>query len=688
MRLLDEAAEDRVCRRWTDPAFAAVWRALQDTATEALRLKLVVPDEGAGWGHDYFCPDHATRLEYDPAQPRAHRCPVDGRIFAGGIYDAAWRARTNHEIVTGLRAAALLWRGGGDVGYLEHAAGVLDAYAAHYPRYEVHGTHAGQGRCMGQSLDEATWAIPLAWSYDLLRDALSASQRESIEGQLLRPAAEHLLGQLWRRIHNIECWHLAALVTLGVVLEEDRFIAPALDEQYGYVAQLREGVLDDGWWWEGSPTYHFYTLSAVLALISALRRPWPALVRQPRLRAMFDAPFSLLRGDLSLPATNDGWFDAAQPGFLARHAGSYEIAQALWEDPRHDALLARLYATTARDSVEALLFGADRLATGALSASDCVVQEASGYAVLRDGKGENERYLLLKYGPHGGGHGHCDKLALDLHAFGQRLSADLGTPGYGIPLNKSWYRHTLSHNTVLIDETAQPAAAGELIAFSATGGDGYAVADARVTWPDEQAAPYSGVVARRCVLWKGGVRPYFIDIVQVHCPEPRRIDLAWHHDGELDLAGLAPLSWNTDQEGYIHLSEAQYLNAVRWQGRWRLDRYGTACWALNPAGTTTIAARVPANPAAETRSLVLRRTTAAEAVYVAVFEPFIGHSAIRAVHWIDHDLAKSRLSFVVESESGRDAWIVARAPQPAATPTQDFGGATVHHYLMGEANAQ
>src|SRR3712207_8792138 len=55
--------------------------------------------EGAGWYHDYFCPDHATELEYDPARPDAHRCPVDGRVYSGEPYDGAWRSLTNHRIV-------------------------------------------------------------------------------------------------------------------------------------------------------------------------------------------------------------------------------------------------------------------------------------------------------------------------------------------------------------------------------------------------------------------------------------------------------------------------------------------------------------------------------------------------------------------------------------------------------------
>ena len=53
---------------------------------------------------------------------------------------------------------------------------------------------------------------------------------------------------------------------------------------------------------------------------------------------------------------------------------------------------------------------------------------------------------------------HPDQLAIQLSGAGARLVPDLGTPGYGIALNDTWYRQTASHSTVLID--GRSAAAG------------------------------------------------------------------------------------------------------------------------------------------------------------------------------------------------------------------------------------
>ncbi|HEU5329822.1 MAG TPA: heparinase II/III family protein [Thermomicrobiales bacterium] len=688
MRLLtdNEIAQRR--QRRQQPTFAAAWAALVDTADRALALRVTIPTEGAGWWHNYFCPDHAAQLIYDPEQPHAHRCPVDGHIFSGEPYDGAWRSRTQHVIVDGLYAAALAWLLGGDERYAHHATVILRTYAAHYPYYPVHGEHAGKGRCMGQSLDEAVWSIPLAWAYDVMRDTLAPDLRAQIERDLLRPVAEHLMTQLWQYIHNIQCWHLAGLATLGVVLDDARYVAPALAGDYGLPGQLREGVLDDGWWWEGSPNYHFYTLQAVTALALALRRQHSDVLAAPRLGAMLRAPLELARADRSLPATNDGWFDEAAPNALGSHAASYEAAWNLWHDPAHAAFLSRVYAAgTPRNTPEALLFGPADLPPAETPARPSVLHAASGYAMLRGGTGDRECALLLKYGPHGGGHGHPDKLALDLHACGQRLAPDLGTPGYGIPLNRVWYRHTLAHNTALLDATPQPPATGRLLRFSAANNALYAVADASVAWPDDAPAPYAGATMRRCILWRPGDTPYFLDIVQVRCAgdAPHQIDLAWHHQGALDVAGLTPATLPAANETYALLNNVQRIPGQSWHGVWRAENASTACWALDPPGSTAYATHAPYNPAAETMSLVLRRAEASTATFAALFAPFSDEPVVRQATWTDRSAGgTTALTVLVEGDGWRDAWVVGSAPRDPAHDPPAFADATVREHVLAQ----
>lgn len=651
MVLLSREDRARLRRRVDDPAFAPAWKRLREVADAALASPLEPPARGAGWLHEYFCPTHGTRLVYDPAEPHAHRCEVDGQVLSGDPFDAAWIACAHDELIAGMRAASLVWVATGEEKYAEHVAAKLVTYNERYARYRPHGKHAGKGRALGQSLDEAVWAIPLAWTYDAVRDYLGDELNTLLTTKLLRWVGNHLHGQLFHRIHNIECWHLAGLATVGVVLDEERFIAPALDDEHGLPAQLRAGVLDDGWWYEGSASYHFYTMRAVLALASALRHREPAVLDQSRLREMFTAPLRLARADLTLPANNDGWMSVSQPPGIGEYAPVYEQAWSLWGEPAHAAVLARIYAggdaTPRRDSAEAYLFGPDAADLSTAAMPDGSIAEdgfrstcfpTSGYTVFRsDAAGEaladaDDRWLMLKYGPHGGGHGHPDKLSVELHAFGERLSPDHGTPGYGVPTHRTWFRQTLSHNTVIIGETSQPSIEGRLVTFTPPADVEVGVAEAVVSWPAElENLAYAGVSARRSLLWRGA---YFLDIVLVSCPDVRPIDLAWHHRGTLATpADAEPVAWEPPNETYALLADVRRLPSAPWSAHWRLGSVGTRAMGSDPEGADVLVATAPSNPPAERDAFLLRRAHADRAAFVTVVEPCRGDGAIRAVRW-------------------------------------------------------
>jgi hypothetical protein len=246
MHLLTPDNVAQLKRRYTDALFADAVAKLKKTAAHEMNRPLYVPTEGAGWTHNYTCPTHATRLRFDRDKPYVHVCEIDGEVFSGGLYDEAWRGFRNHRLIGSAYAAALLWVMSGDEIFQQHALTVLTAYAQNYPDYPVHGINAGQGRVMGQSLDEAVWTIPAAWMFDLIRDTLSPDQETFIRERLFHGLGDHLLTQLWTRIHNIQCWHLAGLATIGVVLDENRYLQPVFDPQWGFRRTNRTGC--DGRW--------------------------------------------------------------------------------------------------------------------------------------------------------------------------------------------------------------------------------------------------------------------------------------------------------------------------------------------------------------------------------------------------------------------------------------------------------
>ena len=602
---------DRALARHEAPAFAAALQDLRDEAAAALASPLRPVARNGGYYHSYFCPDHAAELIFEEDTPTRHACPVDGRVWSGQPFDDSWLWTANRRMAQRAYRLALLWRLEGNREHLEAARRILTEYAAVYPDVNSPRNDPSVGKITFSALDESVWAIPIAWACHWIWPGV-VDDRDLLRTRLLEPAAEHIEAQRTPRIHNYENWLNAALATLGTALGDEALVATVIDDTYGLTDQLARGVLEDGHWYEGASSYHYYTLGAVLYLAQAREGLTGDPVGNPTMRRMFEAPLRIAYPDDYVPAINDCWYhsrvtDEVGHG-IPNGPGFYEIAAGAYGAAEFEAVLARAYRNMARANVESLLYGPDEVTEAAPPPLVESNEAASGFAVVRPqlpsgSPGE----LLLKYGPHGGGHGHTDKLALSIYGGGRRWGADLGTPGYGIAINDSWYRHTLSHSTILLEGEAQPPATGEALRYRSLGGNDFGVADAQVHW---EQGPYAAVYARRVVLARDG---YFIVLTRVEAPVARRAHVVFHHEGEISGwpdgdAGAADLP---DNESYAHLSDAQSWAAeqgatVRLDVPVEGESDSTLTAAFAPlTGARLITARSPGNPASDLRSTLI-----------------------------------------------------------------------------------
>lgn len=92
--------------------------------------------------------------------------------------------------------------------------------------------------------------------------------------------------------------------------------------------------------------------------------------------------------------------------------------------------------------------------------NNCSLFPSSGLAVLRQAEGDFTRQpdstaATLSFGPHGGGHGHSDQLNLTVYAQGKQWIPDFGSMPYETHWKAKWTAQTLSHNTLVVDETSQ-----------------------------------------------------------------------------------------------------------------------------------------------------------------------------------------------------------------------------------------
>ncbi len=606
-----ESVRERVARLpWAQKAY----RAQKDVADAWLAKPVARPVGETGWYHDYFCPDHAVMLRYDPAAPTEHRCPVDGKLWRGERFDAYWRSQTHGGILRSLYALALVHRISGERRYADAAAAILRDYAAYFPTTKPHGRWAGKGRIMAQSLDEAVAILNPLKAYELVYDsgALTPEDRAVIEGAWFRPTAEFLRGQT-SAIHNIHCWHNAAIGMIGLALGDRALVDFAIENpKSGFLAQVEKGVSAEGFWFEGSTGYHFYTLSALEELVTAAERNGIGLVaRAPKLKGMFDAPIALADPQLVIHATNDGGATR-----LTSQAGHYEYAAAWYPQERvYREVLALAYGKE-RATLTALLYGIEELPAGVpgIRAAGCLLP-ATGFGILRGDLAGRPAFVLMDFGPHGGGHGHPDKLNVIVSGLGRTLGPDLGTSGYGIPLNGSWYRQSLSHNVVVVDGKGQTPSAGACVSFSGEGA---------IKWVAARAdTAYAGVAWTRTVALLGcGI----LLVDRLASAEEHRYEWVYHNHGAFRIeapadAQFAPAAL-AKKNGYDLLANARAAateGAVC--GVWSVGDAGTvALTAAAAGGTTVVIADGPGNPATERLPAVLLGRTGRTAEFVACLE--------------------------------------------------------------------
>jgi hypothetical protein len=280
--------------------------------------------------------------------------------------------------------------------------------------------------------------------------------------------------------------------------------------------------------------------------------------------------------------------------------------------------LRRAYSAAPRDSVYALLFGEPLACDAVTPVVTSVLMPDSGLAILRT---HPEVQVALKYGPHGGAHGHPDKLSVTGYDRGWHYSPDLGTPGYGVQSLESWYRQTLSHNTVLIDGESQDPGQGSLRRFETR--SRCHVAEAAIGW--------HGLAMRRTVL---ACAEYFIDAFEVVCDRERRIDWIWHNAGEVGIDDpgqrLAGLEGGT---AYRHLEDLHEVKPPVPSVTWRDGDRGMAAWMRFVAGERIVAGLAPANPPSTRFGFVLRMRHASATTFLTVFHPFRIGATVEAVEW-------------------------------------------------------
>jgi hypothetical protein len=489
------------------------------------------------------CEADGTLLDFDPYSPHEHRCPLCGLVHTGELHHRWWVYWYQLWLAERGVHAALLHVLRGELRHGALARDIALRYCAMYADYPNRDNVLGPTRLFFSTYLESIWLLQLCVMADLLESAGDRATANEVRERIVRPSAA-LIAQYDEGMSNRQVWNNAAMMAAALLLGDRAGAARIVSAPSGVEAQLADGLLDDGTWYEGE-NYHLF----------AHRGLWYCIVLaetagidiDPKLKARFDegfaAPFATALPDFTLPSRKDSQYAISlrQPRF----AELCELGLGRSSDERLTGALAELYAegvprgdtSRARSTADvernlaatsltradlgwrSLLHAREVLPGLARRAPRSAHLTGQGISVFRRDRGDV--YVALDWGQSGGGHGHPDRLNVLFMHGDTRWLDDLGTGSY-VDASLHWYRSTLAHNAPVIDGHSQARVDGSLLAHDERGGVGWSFAEASGLAP--------GVRVTRAVI----VTPdYFVDEIRWSADSRVQFDLPIHCDGEL-----------------------------------------------------------------------------------------------------------------------------------------------------------
>ncbi|WP_242457780.1 heparinase II/III family protein [Pedobacter sp. BS3] len=482
----------------------------------------------------------------------------------------------------------------GEKKYADYVRNILLKYADQYEKWPMHPKAKDEepGRIFWQSLNDFVWQVHVIQGYDLVYDAIPATDRATIEQHLFMPILNFFTKDCYKTfnlIHNHGTWCLAAVGMTGYVLHKPEYVEMALkgsakDGKTGYLAQLQQLFSPVGYYTEG-PYYQRYAILPFVIFAKAIQQ------YQPQMHIYNYANGVLAKAintSLQLTYTN-GLFFPLNDAIKDKSFESVELVYGVdlaYSDMGGSADLLDIAQQQNQVIVsDAGLKVAKAVAEGktqpfrykSMWFRDGNKGDEGGLGVLRYGKNTDQQCVVVKAAAQGMGHGHFDRLNLLYYDHGTEVFSDYGSArflnidtksggGY-LPENKSWAKQTVAHNTVVVDQTSHfKAKVGDaekyypkLLSFSDKPG-------LQVVSVKEEHAYKDVALVRTSILFKpeGADKELLIDVFKTLSDQPHQYDLPFWYQGHItDISFKTVFNSNNLQAlgkdfGYQHL----WLNAV------------------------------------------------------------------------------------------------------------------------------
>jgi len=375
----------------------------------------------------------------------------------------------------------------------------------------------------GTHVHEGVFFANTAMAYDLLYDKLSEQDHSNMEAAFRRYIRGVKCNIRTGDGNNHQVSLVAGAVLCGLAMQDFNIVNEMLHGTGGYKDLMSAGILDDGYYFEGTINYNMLVANIANTVVIALE-PWGINAKdwnfEPRYGKFIMISDWARRGDFlgmsfeKVGPSNRNWrnikdlwdtiammSDYRGSAFASsdsiekdltgenEHGFGFEAAYYLYQDEKYIPIIK---LCEKRD----LLYGVGELPESKFQLGrQSYFADNVGVAVLRsqtaDRGPEEQIQVVQRYGTHGGYHGHFDKTSLlSLMRYGRSFyGTEASWYGYGSFMFKMWVQSSSAHNMVVVDGKMQKPADNRRILFHSGDMMQVSAAEIKTAWIDP---PYGG----------------------------------------------------------------------------------------------------------------------------------------------------------------------------------------------------
>ncbi len=375
--------------------------------------------------------------------------------------------------------ASVLYQLTNDKKYALLAKKMLLKYAQINPTLTKHpqATSSSPGLIFWQALNDANWLVFAGMSYDGISNALTKEEQEIIKKNTFAPIVKYLTVDLqdwFDRLHNHSVWACAGVGIVGIATDNKDYIDKAIygtnkQGKVGFIQQMNTLFSPDGYYTEG-PYYVRYAILPYIIFANAIQHYNPKL-------GIFNHRNQILKKALytCLQQTNtDGVFFPLNDAIKEKDYTSNELVNAIAIAAQHYGITDELVYVAQKHNRVILHKGGALLSDKmvqtkianfpykTIESTDGEEGKNGGISIIRTGKGNALTSIIFKYASQGMGHGHFDRLNLNIFDKGNEIITDYGSArfigieqkygGRYLKENTSYAAQTIAHNTIVINQ--------------------------------------------------------------------------------------------------------------------------------------------------------------------------------------------------------------------------------------------